>query len=80
MAHLKNWSPGLNADERRWFDVCPKALLFAIAQQFAMRLAAEPTAEAAFELMQEEWTALHANGLCPQKPFNAGRPMNRRAE
>lgn len=46
----------------------PKAVLFEIARQLAMRVADDFTAEAAFRVMAAEWEALHVNGLVPQKP------------
>lgn len=77
MAHLNHILPDLTADELAWFDKCPKAVLFEIARQFGMRVADEFTAEAGFEIMVEEWKALHANGIVPQKPFD---PMASRAK
>lgn len=68
MANLKNLLPPMTLSEREWFDKCPKAVLFAICQQFAMRVADDFTADAAFETMQAEWRALHDNGIVPQKP------------
>ena len=75
MANLKNWLPEMSIEEGVWFDGCPKAVLFAIAQQFAMRIADDFTAEAALETMRAEWTALHSNGLVPQKPFNPDKKV-----
>jgi hypothetical protein len=71
MANIKNWQPELSLSEHEWFDKCPKSVLFEIARQFAMRCADRFTAEAAFQTMQDEWDALHANGIVPQKPFKA---------
>ncbi len=68
MANLKNWLPPMSLSERAWFDQCPKAVLFEIARQFGMRVADDFSTEAAFKVMAEEWAALHANGICPQKP------------
>jgi len=68
MAHLKNWLSDLTAEEQKWFDKCPKAVLFEIARQFGMRIADDFSADAAFAVMQEEWSALHINGIVPQKP------------
>lgn len=68
MANLKNWLPGMTEAEMRWFDKCPKAVLFEIARQFGMRIADEFTAEASFSLMQNEWECLHSNQIVPQKP------------
>lgn len=68
MANLKNWLPEMTADERHWFDKCPKAVLFEIARQFGMRVGDNFTAEAAFAVMREEWSVLHDNGIVPQKP------------
>ncbi len=68
MANLKNWLPPMSEEERRWFDKCPKAVLFEIARQFGMRVADDFTAEGAFDAMQFEWAALYGNGLVPQKP------------
>ena len=75
MANLKNWMPEMSIEERVWFDNCPKAVLFAIAQQFGMRIADEFTADAALATIRAEWDALHANGLVPQKPFNVEKKM-----
>lgn len=69
MANLKNWSPEMSLSEAAWFDKCPKAVLFEIARQFAMRCSDNFSAEAAFRTMQAEWDALHANGIVPQRPF-----------
>jgi len=66
--NLKNWSPGMSPEEQKWFDACPKALLFEIARQFGMRIADEFTDDGAFRAMRNEWEVLHAQGLCPQKP------------
>lgn len=68
MANLKNWLPNMTRDELRWFDKCPKAVLFEIARQFAMLANGEEDAEAAFARMRSEWDALHVNGVVPQKP------------
>ena len=68
MANLKNWLPEMSPAELAWFDKCPKAVLFAICQQIAMRIAGGIGTEAAFDVMQGEWNALHDNGLVPQKP------------
>lgn len=73
MANLKNWLPNMDPEERMWFDACPKAVLYAIAQQFAMRVGDDFTAEGAFEVMQAEWSALHSNGVVPQKPFDVAK-------
>lgn len=70
MASLHNLLPTMSADELAWFDKCPKSVLFAIAQQLAMLASGDDNADTAFARMQEEWAALHANGLVPQKPFN----------
>lgn len=68
MANLKNFLPPMTLSEREWFDKCPKAVLFEIARQFGMRVADDFSADAAFKVMQDEWQALHANGIVPQKP------------
>lgn len=68
MAHLKNWSPDMTAEEQAWFDKCPKAVLFEIARQFGMRLGDDFSAEGAFKVLQEEWTLLHQQQVVPQKP------------
>lgn len=69
MAHAKNWKPAASLPEQEWFDKCPKAVLFEIARQLAMRVADDYTAEGAFAEMQKEWAAVYENGLVPQKPF-----------
>jgi hypothetical protein len=71
MANLKNFLPPMTLSEREWFDKCPKAVLFEIARQFAMRVADDYTEDAAFATMQNEWDVLHSQGLVPQKPFKA---------
>lgn len=71
MANLKNWKPTATLAEQEWFDKCPKAVLFEIARQFAMRCADDFSAAAAFVEMQNEWQAIYDNGLVPQKPFRA---------
>ena len=63
-----NWRPDLTDDECLWFNAVPKAVIFEIARQFGMRVADEFTAEAAFQVMQNEWRVLHQQGLVPQKP------------
>lgn len=68
MAHLKNWMPYMNAEERAWFDKCPKAVLFEIARQFGMRLGDDFTAEGAFAVIRNEWSLLHQQDIVPQKP------------
>lgn len=68
MAHLGNWMPDLSAEEREFFDKCPKAVLFEIARQFGMRVADDFTAEGAFEAIKSEWTVLYQNEILPQKP------------
>ena len=71
MANLKNWQPDMTQDERAWFDACPKAVLFEMARQLASLCCDScDDAEAAFGRMREEWAALHANGIVPQKPFD----------
>lgn len=71
MANLKNWMPDMTAEEHAWFDKCPKAVLFEIARQFGMRAADDFTAEAAFAVMQNEWSVLHSQNIVPQKPPKA---------
>lgn len=68
MAHLNNWKAPMTREERDWFDRCPKAVLFEIARQLGMRLTSDADADAAFAVMRDEWEALHANRLVPQKP------------
>lgn len=68
MANLKNFLPPMTLSEREWFDKCPKAVLFEIARQFAMRVADDFTEDAAFATMQNEWDVLHRQGIVPQKP------------
>ena len=78
MANLKNWQPDMTQDEQAWFDACPKAVLFWLAAECCrpVRDSSRPyaaiadDAEAAFARMREEWAALHANGIVPQKPFD----------
>lgn len=71
MANLKNWMPNMDPAEQLWFDACPKAVLFEIARQLASLCCDSCDGfEAAFARMQEEWAALHANGIVPQKPFD----------
>lgn len=74
MAHLKNWMPDMTAEERRWFDKCPKAVLFEIARQFGMRIADDFSADAAFKVMAEEWLILNQNDIVPQKPPKSLQP------
>lgn len=62
------WQGSMSLAERDWFDKCPKAVLFHIAQQFAMLVADDFTADAALAHMAKEWETLHANGIVPQKP------------
>lgn len=69
MANLKNWLPDMDKADMAFFDKCPKAVLFEIARQFAMRVGDEFTADAALKVMADEWEALHLNGIVPQKPF-----------
>ena len=71
MANVKNWLPDLTQEERKWFDRCPKSVLFEIARQFGMRVADDFTAEGAFSVMQEEWRVLHMQEIVPQKPPRA---------
>jgi len=78
MANVKNLLPEMTEEERDWFDKCPKAVLWAICQQFGMRLADDFTAEAAFAVMQEEWRLLHAHGVVPQKPHNVAKSTAKR--
>ena len=59
MAHLKNWLPDMTPEELKWFDKCPKSVLFEIARQFGMRIGDDFTAEAAFAVMKSEWEVLH---------------------
>jgi hypothetical protein len=54
--------------ELQWFDKCPKAVLFEIARQFAMRIADDFTADASFDVMEAEWRVLHVQNIVPQKP------------
>jgi hypothetical protein len=73
--NLQNWRPDLTADELRWFDKCPKAVLFEIARQFGMRIADNFTGEGAFLVMQNEWEVLHAQGIVPQRPPKRRAPQ-----
>jgi hypothetical protein len=68
VANVKNWNPGFSLSEAVWFKKCPKAVLFEIARQFAMRLGDNFTTESAFAVMCEEWRLLHENGIVPQHP------------
>lgn len=68
MANIKNFLPPMTDAERNWFDSCPKAVLFEIARQFAMRVADDFSDEAAFATMVNEWRILHDNKIVPQKP------------
>lgn len=68
MANLKNWLPEMTPEEMHWFDKCPKAVLFEIARQFAMRVDDNFTSEGGFRVMQNEWEILHAQGIVPQRP------------
>ena len=70
MANLKNWQPEMTGPERRWFDGCPKAVLFEMCRQMAQLVVGEEDADKAFARMQEEWTALHAAEVVPQRPYN----------
>jgi hypothetical protein len=70
MANLKNWQPEMTGAERRWFDGCPKAVLFEMCRHMAMLACGEENADKAFTRMQDEWTALYAAGLVPQRPYN----------
>lgn len=64
----------LTDEERAWFDKCPKAVLFEIARQFAMRVADDFTEEAGFNTMKQEWEILHQQQIVPQKPFTYKPP------
>jgi len=68
MANLKNWLPDMSPAELRWFDKCPKSVLFEIARQFGMRIADDFTADGGFRVMCEEWSILHRQNIVPQKP------------
>lgn len=68
MPRSTNWTPPMSLSEGEWFDKVPKSVLFEIARQFAMRVADDYSDEAALATMAAEWAAIHANGLCPQKP------------
>lgn len=71
MANLKNWLPDMTAEEREFFDKCPKAVLFEIARQFGMRVADDFSAEGAFLAIRQEWTILAQQNIVPQKPPRA---------
>lgn len=73
MANLKNWLPEMTDAERRWFDACPKSVLFEMCRQMAQLVVGEEDADKAFARMQEEWAALHANGIVPQKPRDVAK-------
>lgn len=79
MANLKNWRPNMTPAEREWFDACPKAVIFEMARQMAMLICGEEDADKAFARMREEWAALHANGIVPQKPFDVEKAAAKRA-
>jgi hypothetical protein len=51
----------------RLFGAAPKTVWAAIAYSLALRLSEDGHA-AAIDLLKEEWAALHANGIVPQKP------------
>lgn len=70
MANIKNWQPEMTAEEKAWFDKCPKSVLFEIARQLAALAAGEENADKAFNRMREEWSVLHIGGLVPQKPLD----------
>ena len=61
----------MTAEERRFFDKCPKSVLFEIARQFGMRIADDFSAEGAFNSIKTEWTLLHQQQIVPQKPPKA---------
>jgi hypothetical protein len=77
MAHINNWMPTMTADERAWFDRCPKAVLFVIARELAMLRTGGEDRSAAFSLMKDEWGAQHQSGHVPQKPFNPSKPRRK---
>lgn len=77
MANIKNFQPDMDPAERLWFDACPKAVLFEICRQFGMRIADDFTAEGAFQAMQQEWSALHSNGIVPQKPLDVAKAQGK---
>jgi hypothetical protein len=70
MANLKNWQPEMTGPERRWFDACPKAVLFEMCRQMAMLACGEEDADKAFARMQDEWATLHWGGIVPQRPYD----------
>lgn len=49
------------------FTETPKSVLAAIAFSLAMRISGDNPEDAA-KLLRDEWAALHANGIVPQKP------------
>lgn len=49
----------------------PKAVYAALAYSLALRMSDDDHDKAA-ALLGEEWAALHANGIVPQKPSKAG--------
>lgn len=49
------------------FDDTPKAVIAAIAYSLAMRLCGDDES-AALAMLGDEWRALHAAGIVPQKP------------
>lgn len=79
MANLKNWQPGMTDAERRWFDACPKSVLFEMCRQLGMIAVGEEDADKAFLRMQEEWVALRANGIVPQRPHDVAKEEARHA-
>jgi hypothetical protein len=58
------------------FDDTPKAVVGAVAYSLALRLCNNNHEQAA-ALLRDEWAALHAAGIVPQKPraeHSHGRP------
>lgn len=62
------WRPPVTPEESSWYERCPKAVLFEIARQFAMRVGDDFTDDGAFATLRNEWDVLHAQGIVPQKP------------
>lgn len=70
--HASNLRPqGMNREESQWYERCPKFVLFHIACYLGLRISAQVGEEdwdMAWDIMQEEWEALYANGIVPQRP------------
>lgn len=68
MAGVNKRPVGITPEMSKWFEKCPKMVLFMIAYSVCLQRTGDEDPRAAFNMMREEWEVLYANKFVPQKP------------